>query len=60
MIAAAGRRLADPKAPLTDPVLVRHLLWTAVDVARDRGLPLQISPATATRRPTRAAPTPRC
>jgi len=23
-------------------VLVRHLLWTAVDVARDRGLPVQL------------------
>jgi hypothetical protein len=42
VIAAAGRRLADPKTPLADPVLVAHLLWTAVDVARDRGLPLQI------------------
>jgi predicted TIM-barrel fold metal-dependent hydrolase len=42
VIAAAGRRLADPKARLADPVLLRHLLWTAVDVARDRGLPLQL------------------
>lgn len=41
VIAAAGRRLADPKARLTDPVLVRHLLWAGVDVARERGLPLQ-------------------
>lgn len=41
VIAAANRRLADPKERLTDPVLLRHLLWTAVDVARDRGLPLQ-------------------
>jgi hypothetical protein len=41
VIAAANRRLADPKQPLSDPVLLRHLLWTAVDVARDRGLPVQ-------------------
>ncbi|NUW32873.1 amidohydrolase family protein [Nonomuraea sp. SMC257] len=42
VIAAAGRRLADPKEPLADPVALRHLLWTAVDVARERGLPLQL------------------
>lgn len=41
VIAAANRRLSDPKERLTDPVLLRHLLWTAVDVARERGLPLQ-------------------
>ncbi|GII58037.1 amidohydrolase [Planotetraspora thailandica] len=41
MIASAGRRLSDPKGRLTDPVLIRHLLWTAVDVARERSLPLQ-------------------
>ncbi|GGO10317.1 amidohydrolase [Microbispora rosea subsp. aerata] len=41
VIAAAGRRLADPKSRLDDPVLVRHLLWAAVDVARERALPLQ-------------------
>ncbi len=41
VIAAAGRRLADPTERLTDPVLLRHLLWTAVDVARERNLPLQ-------------------
>ncbi|WP_370017326.1 amidohydrolase family protein [Planotetraspora sp. GP83] len=41
VIAAAGRRLAEPKERLTDPVLVRHLLWTAIDVARERSLPLQ-------------------
>lgn len=41
VIAAANRRLADPKEPLTDPVLLRYLLWVAVDVARERGLPLQ-------------------
>ncbi|WP_310738113.1 amidohydrolase family protein [Microbispora sp. H10949] len=42
VIAAAGRRLADPKARLADPVLVRHLLWAAADVARERSLPIQI------------------
>ena len=41
VLAAAGRRLADPSEPLADPVLLRHLLWTAVDVARERGLPIQ-------------------
>ncbi|GAA1302235.1 amidohydrolase [Planotetraspora silvatica] len=41
VIASAGRRLSDPKERLTDPVLVRHLLWAAVDVARERSLPLQ-------------------
>ncbi|MFC4061839.1 amidohydrolase family protein [Planomonospora corallina] len=41
VIAAANRRLADPKEPLTDQVLLRHLLWTAVEVARERGLPLR-------------------
>ncbi|MFB9965774.1 amidohydrolase family protein [Sinosporangium siamense] len=42
VIAAANRRLADPKEILGDPVLLRHLLWAAVDVARERGLPLQL------------------
>jgi uncharacterized protein len=41
VIAAAGQRLTEPKQRLADPVLLRHLLWTAVDIARDRGLPLQ-------------------
>ncbi|WP_052422474.1 amidohydrolase family protein [Nonomuraea candida] len=41
VIAAANRRLADPKEPLTDPVLLCHLLWSAIDVARERGLPVQ-------------------
>ncbi|MEV8637903.1 amidohydrolase family protein [Streptosporangium sp. NPDC051023] len=41
VIAAANRRLADPEESLCDPVLLRHLLWAAVDVARDRNLPLQ-------------------
>ncbi|WP_433444352.1 amidohydrolase family protein [Nonomuraea sp. CA-141351] len=41
VIAAANRRLSDPKQPLTDEVMLRHLLWCAVDVARERGLPVQ-------------------
>ncbi|GIH24121.1 amidohydrolase [Acrocarpospora phusangensis] len=41
VLAAAGRRLADPKRPLGDPVLLRHLLWLAADVARERALPIQ-------------------
>ncbi len=41
VIAAANRRLSDPKRRLGEPVLLRHLLWTAVDAARERGLPLQ-------------------
>ncbi|GAA3845846.1 amidohydrolase family protein [Sphaerisporangium flaviroseum] len=41
VIAAAGRRLTEPGERLDDPILLRHLLWTAVDIARDRGLPLQ-------------------
>ncbi|GGO63725.1 amidohydrolase family protein [Nonomuraea cavernae] len=42
VLAAANRRLSEPKEPVTDPILLRHLLWTAVDVARERGLPLQV------------------
>ncbi|WP_329423787.1 amidohydrolase family protein [Streptosporangium sp. NBC_01495] len=41
VIAAATRRLACPGEELTDQVLLRHLLWTAVDVAREYGRPLQ-------------------
>ena len=41
VLAAANRRLADPKEPATDPILLRHLLWSAIDVARERGLPVQ-------------------
>lgn len=41
VIAAANRRLADPKEPLTDPVLLGYLLWSGIDVARERGLPVQ-------------------
>lgn len=42
VLAAANRRLADPKQPLAEPALARHLLWAAADVARERGLPLQV------------------
>lgn len=42
VIAAANRRLADPGEPLADPVLLRNLLWAAVDVARERNLPLRL------------------
>ncbi|WP_336206483.1 amidohydrolase family protein [Nonomuraea sp. LPB2021202275-12-8] len=42
VLAAANRRLSDPKQRLNEPVLLRHLLWAAVDVARERGLPLQV------------------
>ncbi|MEV5753635.1 amidohydrolase family protein [Actinoallomurus sp. NPDC052308] len=38
---AAARWLAGP-ARLTDPVLLRHALWTGAEIAGDRGLPLQI------------------
>ncbi|MGC5016059.1 amidohydrolase [Streptosporangium sp. DT93] len=41
VIAAAARRLARPGEGLTDQVLLRHLLWTAADVAREYGRPLQ-------------------
>ncbi|WP_063766255.1 amidohydrolase family protein [Streptosporangium amethystogenes] len=41
VIAAATRRLACPGGRLADQVLLRHLLWTAVDVAREYGRPLQ-------------------
>ncbi|MFG1707281.1 amidohydrolase family protein [Nonomuraea sp. M3C6] len=41
VIAAANRRLAEPKEPPSDPILLRHLLWSAIDVARERGLPVQ-------------------
>jgi uncharacterized protein len=39
--AAAARWLAGPEK-LTDPVLIRHALWTGAEVAGDRGLPLQV------------------
>jgi predicted TIM-barrel fold metal-dependent hydrolase len=39
--AAASHWLAGPRHRLTDPVLLRHALWTAVGVAREFGLPIQ-------------------
>ncbi|WP_283136864.1 amidohydrolase family protein [Rhizohabitans arisaemae] len=42
VIAAAGERLARSGEPLADSVLLRHLMWTAVDVARERGIPIQL------------------
>ncbi|GAA0973588.1 amidohydrolase family protein [Acrocarpospora macrocephala] len=56
LLAAAGRRLADPKQPLTDPVLLRHLLWIAVDVARERALPIQFPCGNGGDRPHRGDP----
>ncbi|MDF5757138.1 amidohydrolase family protein [Spongiactinospora sp. TRM90649] len=41
VLAAAGRRLTEPGERLSDPVLLRHLLWNGMDVARDRSLPVQ-------------------
>ncbi|MER6298791.1 amidohydrolase family protein [Kitasatospora sp. NPDC001539] len=42
VVAAAGRRLRGGRERLTDPVLLHHLLWTAVDVCADLGLPIQL------------------
>ncbi|WP_316526996.1 amidohydrolase family protein [Kitasatospora brasiliensis] len=42
VVAAAGAHLRGGSGRLTDPVLLRHLLWTAVDVCADLGLPLQL------------------
>ncbi|MQA83352.1 MAG: amidohydrolase family protein [Streptosporangiales bacterium] len=39
--AAAGRWLRAGGSRLADPVLLRHALWTGVEVARERGLPIQ-------------------
>lgn len=39
--AAATQWLAGP-GRLTDPVLLRHALWTGAEIAGDRGLPLQV------------------
>jgi hypothetical protein len=40
---AAGRWLSKGDAPrLEDPVLLRHGIWTGAELARERGLPLQI------------------
>jgi uncharacterized protein len=43
VVDAAGRWLSKHEAPrLEDPVLLRHGIWTGAELARDRGLPLQI------------------
>ncbi|MGW4893792.1 amidohydrolase family protein [Kitasatospora sp. NPDC004240] len=42
VVAAAGARLRDGHGRLTDPVLLHHLLWTALDVCAELGLPLQL------------------
>ncbi|MFI6445292.1 amidohydrolase family protein [Kitasatospora sp. NPDC050543] len=42
VIRAAGDRLRAGGGRLTDPVLLAHLLWTALDVCAERGLPLQL------------------
>ncbi|MFD5464740.1 amidohydrolase family protein [Kitasatospora sp. NPDC127059] len=42
VVAAAGARLRAGRGRLTDPVLLHHLLWTAVDVCAELGLPLQL------------------
>jgi len=43
VVDAAGRWLSKHWAPrLEDPVLLRHGIWTGAELARDRGLPLQI------------------
>ncbi|MER7751858.1 amidohydrolase family protein [Kitasatospora sp. NPDC097643] len=42
VVAAAGARQRAGHGRLTDPVLLHHLLWTAVDVCAGLGLPLQL------------------
>ncbi|MFE3502111.1 amidohydrolase family protein [Kitasatospora sp. NPDC059160] len=42
VVAAAGARLRAGGGRLTDPVLLHHLLWTAVDVCAELRLPLQL------------------
>ncbi|MFJ6622397.1 amidohydrolase family protein [Kitasatospora sp. NPDC091335] len=42
VVAAAGAHLRGGSGRLTDPVLLHHLLWTAVDVCAGLGLPLQL------------------
>lgn len=43
--AAAGRWLAEAEKTgmvrITDPVLERHLVWAAIELARERGFPIQ-------------------
>ncbi|MFD0397636.1 amidohydrolase family protein [Kitasatospora sp. NPDC127121] len=42
VVAAAGTWLRGGRGRLADPVLLHHLLWTAVDVCAGLGLPLQL------------------
>ncbi|MFF3007535.1 amidohydrolase family protein [Kitasatospora sp. NPDC057940] len=42
VVAAAGAWLRGGRGRLADPVLLHHLLWTAVDVCAGLGLPLQL------------------
>ncbi|MFJ8625362.1 amidohydrolase family protein [Kitasatospora sp. NPDC093550] len=42
VVAAAGARLREGRSRLSDPVLLHHLLWTAVDVCAELGLPIQL------------------
>jgi predicted TIM-barrel fold metal-dependent hydrolase len=43
VVDAAGRWLSRRATPrLEDPVLLRHGIWTGAELARDRGLPLQV------------------
>ncbi|MFJ9696224.1 amidohydrolase family protein [Kitasatospora sp. NPDC101183] len=42
VVAAAGARLRGGRTRLTEPVLLHHLLWTAVDVCAELRLPLQL------------------
>ncbi|MBO1417221.1 amidohydrolase family protein, partial [Streptomyces sp. FH025] len=42
VVAAADARLRGGRGRLADPVLLHHLLWTAVDVCAELRLPLQL------------------
>ncbi|MFF2143258.1 amidohydrolase family protein [Kitasatospora sp. NPDC058190] len=42
VVAAAGAWLHGGRGRLADPVLLHHLLWTAVDVCAELGLPIQL------------------
>lgn len=42
VVAAAGAWQRAGRGRLTDPVLLHHLLWTAVDVCAGLGLPIQL------------------
>lgn len=42
VVAAAGARLREGRTRITEPALLHHLLWTAVDVCAELGLPLQL------------------